>query len=195
MEPEDNMAGAASSLARFRLTREGTVLLVIDVQDRLAAVMEDRERVIKNCGHLIEMAKLGDMPVIFTEQNPKGLGHTVCELAPLLPGHRLLEKVCFDCCKEPSFLEMLDRKRSTFMIGGMEAHVCVLMTCLGLMDRGFNVHVVEDAVCSRRDEDRRAALELMRDAGAVITTTETALFQLLERAGTEEFRSILRRIR
>lgn len=195
MEPEVKMAGTASSLARFRLTREGTVLLVIDVQDRLAAVMEDRERVIKNCGLLMEMAKLGNMPVIVTEQYPKGLGHTVRELAPLLPGHRLLQKVNFDCCREPSFLEMLDRGRSTVLVGGMEAHICVLLTCLGLLNRGFHVHVAEDAVCSRRDSDRRTALELMRDAGAVITTTETALFQLLEMAGTEEFRSIQRRIR
>jgi nicotinamidase-related amidase len=183
-------------IAKFSLDREEALLLVIDIQDRLAVAMSERAKVVTNTGHLIAAARLLDVPVVHTEQYPKGLGPTVPELRAALEPAAPIEKLTFDCCGEPSFAPALEAAgRSTVIVCGMEAHICVLQTVLGLLARGLVVHVAADAVCSRDAENYRAALELMRDAGAVVTCTETALFQLLGRAGTPEFKAIQSRIK
>ena len=180
----------------FRLDRESAVLLVIDIQERLAVAMAEREKVVANAGHLIAAAKLLGVPVVHTEQYPKGLGPTVPELRAALEPAAPVEKLTFDCCGEPTFAPALDAAgRSTVIVCGMETHICVLQTVLGLLARGVTVHVAADAVCSRNPENARTALELLRDAGAVITCTETVMFQLLVRAGTPEFKAIQARIR
>lgn len=183
-------------MERFFLKPEDSALVIIDIQERLAAVMGERESVIKNCLHLIELSKLMNIPILVTEQYPKGLGPTVEELRKALPNYSPLEKISFNCCEEKNFLseiEKLGRKR--LILTGMETHICILQTSLGLLERGFYVHVVSDAVCSRKEEDKRTGLELIRDAGAVITCTETVLFQELRTAGKEEFKTISKRIR
>ena len=180
----------------FQLDRDDAVLLVIDIQERLAVAMADRERVVANTGHLIAAAQLLGVPVLLTEQYPKGLGPTVPELRAVLADTPAVEKTTFDCCGEPTFAPALERTgRSTVIVCGMEAHICVLQTVLGLLATGMSVHVAADAVCSRNPENARTALELQRDAGAAITCTETVLFQLLGRAGTPEFKAIQARIR
>ena len=180
----------------FQLERGTTALLVIDIQERLAAAMAEREKVVVNTGHLIAAAKLLGVPVVHTEQYPKGLGPTVPELRAALEPAAPVEKLTFDCCGEPTFAPALDAAgRSTVIVCGMETHICVLQTVLGLLARGMTVHVAADAVCSRNAENARTALELLRDAGAVITCTETVMFQLLVRAGTPEFKAIQARIR
>ncbi|HWR97621.1 MAG TPA: hydrolase [Candidatus Methanoperedens sp.] len=181
---------------RFQLDRDETVLLVVDIQERLAAVMGEREKVVANAGHLIAAAQLLGVPVLHTEQYPKGLGPTVPELrGPLAPAAPV-EKMTFDCCGEPTFTPAFEQAgRSTVVVCGMETHICVLQTVLGLLAQGLVVHVAADAVCSRSPENARVALELMRDAGAVVTCTETVMFQLLVRAGTPEFKAIQARIR
>lgn len=181
---------------RFTIDREGSALLIVDVQERLAPAMKVRDEVITNCIHLIELAKKLDMPVIVTEQYPKGLGLTVPEIREALPGYRPMEKLTFSCCGDPGFLaeiKALDKK--TLILVGMETHVCILQTCIDLLNDDFNVHVVSDAICSRAKKNWKTGLEYMRDAGAVITCTETVLFQLLKVAGTEEFKAMSRRIR
>ncbi len=181
---------------KFLLEKEDSILLIVDVQERLSTVMTQKDRVVKNNLHLIELAKMIDVPVVVSEQYPKGLGRTIPELQAALPYYRPVEKMTFDCCSQPAFLEELkDHNRNTIILTGMEAHVCVLQTCLGLLKGGMNVHVVQDAICSRTEENWRAGIELMRDAGAVITCTETVLFQLLKVAGTEEFKKISQRIK
>lgn len=183
-------------IGTFQLDRDDAVLLVVDIQERLAVVMAERERVVANAGHLIATAKLLGVPVVLTEQYPRGLGSTVPELRAALAPAAAIEKMTFDCCGEPSFAPALEQTgRSTVIVCGMEAHICVLQTVLGLLATGLNVHVAADAVCSRSAENARTALELQRDAGAVITCTETVLFQLLGRAGTPEFKAIQTRIR
>ena len=183
-------------ISTFQLDRDDAVLLVVDIQERLAVVMAERERVVANTGHLIAAAKLLGVPVVLTEQYPKGLGPTVPELRAALDPAPAIVKMTFDCCGEPAFAPALEQTgRSTVIVCGMEAHICVLQTVLGLLATGMNVHVAADAVCSRNPENARTALELQRDAGAVITCTETVLFQLLGRAGTPEFKSIQARIR
>lgn len=181
---------------RFVLKAEESLLLVIDIQERLAAAMSKREQVTRNVTHLLELARLKDLPVRVTEQYPKGLGHTVSELSDAMSTVQRFEKISFSCCGEPGFMDHLkDPGRSKIVVCGMETHVCVLMTALDLLHEGFVVHVVADAVCSRHDDNWSTALSMLRDAGAVVTSTETVLFQWLERAGSEEFKAISKRIR
>jgi len=184
------------TLDRFFLDKQDTALLIVDIQERLATVMKEREKVVRNNLHLIELAKMLGMPVMVTEQYPKGLGQTVAEIREALPYYRAVEKMTFDCCGQPTFLEELkDHGKSNVVLTGMETHICVLQTCIGLLKGGINVHVAQDAICSRTKENWKTGIEFMREAGAVITCTETVLFQLLKVAGTEEFKTISKRIK
>jgi nicotinamidase-related amidase len=178
------------------LKKSGTILVIVDIQEKLASVMNKREQVVRNCLHLIQAAKLLSIPVILTEQYPKGLGPTVSEIKDALPSVEPFIKIAFDCCSQEGFSEMITSShKKQVLLFGMETHICVLQTCLGLLVKGLTVHVVDDAVCSRKKADFRTGIEMMRSAGAVITSTETALFQLLEKAGTDEFREISKRIK
>jgi nicotinamidase-related amidase len=184
------------TLDKFFLDKEGTVLLIVDIQEKLAAVMKEKDKVVKNNLHLVELAKMIGMPVMVTEQYPKGLGTTVREIREALPFYRPVEKMTFDCCGQPTFLEELkEHNKSNVVLTGMETHICVLQTCIGLLRGGINVHLVQDAVCSRSKENWITGTEFMRDAGAVLTCTETVLFQLLKVAGTEEFKAVSRMIK
>jgi nicotinamidase-related amidase len=173
---------------RFLLNPQDTVLLIIDLQDRLMNAMPDREKVIKNTGLLIAAAQQMGMPVIITEQYPRGLGNTVAEIKNQLGEHGLVEKVSFSACL-PELQQMLQAKgRKTVVVAGTETHVCVFQTVRDLTIQGYNVHVVRDAVCSRFVENYANGLELMKDAGAVISNTETVIFDLLKMAGTPAFK-------
>jgi nicotinamidase-related amidase len=185
-----------SNMDKFILNKDASVLVIVDIQDKLAVVMSQKEKVTNNCLHLIEAAKLLNIPVIVTEQYPKGLGPTITEIKEALPDYAPLEKVTFDCCKGDGFLQEIASLRKTHIIlTGMETHVCVLQTCLGLLEKGYFVHLVSDAVSSRKKDDYKTGMKMMRDAGAVVTCTETVLFQLLEKAGTPEFKAISKRIK
>jgi isochorismate hydrolase len=181
---------------KFFLHKDNAALLIVDIQERLAVVMKQKDQVVKNCLHLIELAKMQNVPVVVTEQYPKGLGRTVPEIQAALPSHTPIEKIAFNCCGEPSFVDEIRRLgRQKVIVTGMETHICVLQTSLGLLQDGFTPHLVSDAVCSRTKENWKSGLELLRDAGAVVTNTETVLFQLLGVAGTEEFKKISQRIK
>lgn len=183
-------------MERFFLDRDNTALLVIDIQEKLAKVMKMKDAVLDNCLHLIELSKLTGIPVVVTEQYPKGLGLTVEEIRKALPDFQPIEKLHFSCCDEPSFSNKIKQlNKKNIILAGMETHICILQTCVGLLRDGLNVHLVKDAVCSRSKDNWRTACEFMRDAGAVITCTETVLFQILKVAGTDEFRAISKRIR
>lgn len=181
---------------KFLLDRNEVALVLVDIQERLAAVMPDRQRVVDNCLHLIEVSKLLNIPVLLNEQYPKGLGPTVNEVREALHLCEPLEKLTFSCCRGGSFLKALESSgRKKVILAGMETHVCVLQTVIDLLKAGYQVHVVKDATCSRTLENFNAGSEFMRDAGAVITCTETVLFQLLEKAGTDEFKFVSKRIK
>lgn len=183
-------------MEKFFIEKHEAVLVIVDIQERLAAVMSERKKVVDNCLHLIELCKLLDIPILLNEQYPKGLGPTVGEIKEALQPYEPFEKITFSCCKGETFPEKLSATgRKKIILAGMETHVCVLQTCIGLLREGYGVHAVSDAICSRTKENFRTAIEFMRDAGAVITCTEAVLFQLLEKAGTEEFKTISRRIR
>ncbi len=178
------------------LKRSETTLVIVDIQEKLASVMNKREQVIRNCLHLIEATKLLTVPITLTEQYPEGLGPTVSEIKNALPSYKPITKMSFDCCREDGFMDQINSShKKQVILSGMEAHICVLQTCLSLLKEGFAVHIVGDAVCSRKKADFITGIEMLRSAGAVITGTETAIFQLLEKAGTDEFREISNRIK
>ena len=177
---------------RFSLDREQAILVVIDVQERLVPAMPKKvyRKLRKSIEMLIKAAGELGVPVVATEQYPRGLGHTVAELESACK-ETVIEKVSFGCCGEPAFLDVLKKHgRSQVILSGMEAHVCVYQTVIGLLESGYLVHLVSDAICSRHKNDYLAGVDNARAAGAVITTTEMALFQLLKEAGTPEFKVV-----
>jgi nicotinamidase-related amidase len=179
-----------------RVARANASLLVVDVQERLLPAIFERDRVLQNTLRLIHGAQALQVPTIVTEQYPKGLGPTVSDLAVVLKGSRPIEKVTFSAWGAAGLREALQAgKVRDVVLCGVEAHVCVAQTCLDLLDAGFRPFVVADAVSSRTPENWRAGVERMRDAGAVIVSTEMILFELLERAGTEEFKQVQRLIK
>lgn len=177
------------------LNREGAVLLVVDFQEKLAVAINKElySVALKNTRLMIEAASLLGIPIIVTEQYPKGLGKTVPELSEALAGRefRLCEKISFSCARDDHFLRTLGAlNRRQVVVVGMEAHVCVYQTCVDLEGAGYSVFVLDDAVSSRFLHNYRSALESLRDAGCTVFSTETAIFQLLKVAGTAEFRKI-----
>ena len=132
---------------KFILNKDASALVVVDIQEKLVPAMKMRQQVYDNCGHLIELAKLINIPIVLTEQYPKGLGPTVPEIKDVLPDYAPLEKVTFDCCKGEGFLDKIASLQKTHIIlTGMETHICVLQTCLSLLKKGYFVHLVSDAV-------------------------------------------------
>ena len=184
-------------LDTFWLTPEQTVLVVIDVQSRLTPAMPHKvyERMRDTTALLVEAARLLEVPVLTTEQYPQGIGHTVPELAAACAGG-VIEKTSFGCCGEPAFLAALDKLgRRRVIVTGMEAHVCVYQTVLGLLGAGYAVHLVRDAICSRHKEDFRAGVSNAARAGALVVTAEMVLFQLLRDSRHAQFRTISKLIK
>jgi nicotinamidase-related amidase len=174
------------------LTRAKAGLVVMDVQERLLPAIFEHQRVVQNTVRLIQGAAILRVPIFATEQYRKGLGRTVSEVAAAIPGFAPIEKLAFSACGAAGFIPALRKKRvSEPILCGIEAHVCVSQTCLDLLDKGLRVFVAADAVSSRTQENYRFGLDRMRAAGAVIVSTEMVLFELLERAGTDEFKQIL----
>lgn len=174
-----------------------SVLVVVDVQDRLLPAIHDSDRVLRNAGILLKAADTLSVPVLVTEQYSKGLGTTAAAVRNLLPvGTPILEKITFASTGEPAFnaaLEGLERRQ--LVLCGTEAHVCVLQTAMGLLRAGYTVHLVADAVSSRTAANHAAAIERLRSAGASIVTTEMVVFEWLERAGTPVFKAVSALIR
>ena len=173
-----------------RFTKEAGALLLIDFQERLAAAMppERLERVINRAKAAIEGAKALGLPIIATEQYPKGLGPTLKAIAEAVPDWKPVEKTEFNAYL-PEVKERL-KGRPNVLVTGMETHVCVFQTVRALKDAGLTPYLAMDAVLSRNQADVEAGLGLCRDAGAVMTTVEAALFDALGRAGGPEFKAV-----
>ena len=173
-----------------KLDRRRAALVVIDVQEAFRKAVPSFDGVAKGAAALIRGAEAVDVPIVITEQYPKGLGRTVPEVADRLPeGVRPIEKVCFSAPEADGF-DLAGRQQA--LVCGIEAHVCVNQTVLDLLDDAIEVLVALDAVGSRFPESKDVGIEKARRAGAVITNVETALFELVGRAGTDEFKEIQR---
>ena len=172
-------------------------LAIIDMQTRLITIMpqEAMQAVIKNCGILVAAATLLEVPTIMTEQYPKGLGHITSDLSALLPNIKPVEKISFSCLAEPTFSRQLTRDHSQIVLTGLEAHICILQTALDLIASGKQVFVVEDAVISRSAANKANALARMRDAGCIISNTESIVFEWLGKAEGDAFKAISKLIR
>ena len=182
---------------KFWLDAEKAVLVVIDVQEKLVPAMNPDlyNQLIDHAKLLIEGFKGLGLPIIATEQYSKGLGHIVTELAGATEP-TCIEKMAFSCCGEENFIAALEKTGAQqVLIVGMESHVCVFQTVIDLLDRGYVVHLVSDAISSRFKSDYDNAISTAARAGAVITTTETALFQLVKVAGTDGFKIISKLVR
>jgi nicotinamidase-related amidase len=174
-------------VTRRVLDRERTALVLVDVQEAFRPAVVEFDRVARNAGVLAEGARILGLPVLATEQYPKGLGRTVPEVGEHLDGVEPLEKVCFAASDADGF--DLDG-RDQVLVCGIESHVCVSQTAHALLDQGLEVHVARDAVSSRTEENRELGLHKMESSGAVVTSVETALFELLGAAGSEEFKQV-----
>ncbi len=176
---------------KFRLKAEDAVFVIVDIQEKLMASMKYREQVFRNHQTLMALAKQLDIPVVKCEQYPRGLGPTVPEIAELLPPeHYRLEKLSFSACTLDLTRILQQIQRRTILISGTETHVCVFQTTRDLLEAGYIVHVIKDAVCSRFKDNYLSGLELMGNMGAVINNTETLAFDLLRSSDHPAFRSI-----
>jgi nicotinamidase-related amidase len=174
------------------LTRDSTVLVVVDVQEAFRPAVLDFDRVARNAAVLVQGAQALGVPVVVTEQYPKGLGRTVPELAEHLDGVEPIEKTCFSAARADGF-DTGGREQA--LVCGIEAHVCVWQTVDDLLERGLEVHFARDAITSRTEQNLEVGVGRMESEGAVITSVETALFELLGAAGSDEFKTVQRLIK
>ena len=180
------------------LTRDETVLVIVDIQEKLFVTMHEtaRPKLLKNVPILIAAAHELGLPILVTEQYPKGIGPTIPELKVMLDTEKIYEKVDFACTEVGDFVndfKALGRKR--ILLTGMESHICVYQTALGFRALGYEVYPVVDALATRDPMNHEVAIKLMERAGCIPLTTETALFQLLERAGTDAFKKLQKLIK
>lgn len=182
--PEDRQGGRIAN-------RGGAAFLIVDFQEKFRPVIPNWTGILDNLRRIARAAHTLRIPVLVTEQYPQGLGRTAPELEAELGDAIRLEKIAFGCFREPRFVGKLKGLGvETLLVAGIEAHVCVAQTALQALDEGYRTHVLADAVGSRDPEHVRVAVDRLRSAGAVISCTEMALFELLERAGTPEFKAI-----
>lgn len=175
-------------MSDWRLTPENCALVVVDVQEKLLPTIPRRAELIAGIQKLQTAARVLQIPVVVTAQYVKGLGPVCAEVAGKFP---VIEKTAFSCCGSEEFLRTLkDLRRQRIILCGIEAHVCVQQTAIDLM-KDYFVYVVADAIASRHRHDHKVAVERLRDCGAVITTVESAIFELLRESGTDAFRQIL----
>ena len=175
-------------MSKYHIEKEDAVLVVIDIQERLMSAMPERDQVYKNTALLIETAKQLGIPIVLSEQYPRGLGSTAAESKDHLEEYKYIEKVSFSVSEQ--LLKILPPERKTLIVTGTETHVCVFQTVRDMVEAGYTVHLAKDAVCSRFEINYSSGLELMRDLGAVVTNAETIVFDLLKISGTADFKAI-----
>jgi nicotinamidase-related amidase len=178
-------------MSDWRLTPQNTALVVIDVQEKLMNAMPQRAEMLAAIQKLIGAARVLNLPTLVTAQYIKGLGPVCGEITKATPDITPLEKMTFSCCGSEEFLRTVkDLRRQRIILCGIEAHVCVQQTAIDLM-KDYFVYIAADAIGSRHETDYTVAIERMRDCGAVITTVESAIFEILRESGTDQFKQIL----
>lgn len=175
----------------MRITKENTIAVLIDVQERLFPHIYDSQQLALNTVRLIDGLNILQVPIIVTEQYTKGLGRTIAMLEESLDKYEPIEKITFSCCGEPNFLSALANSgKKNVLVFGIEAHVCVLQTTIDLLANNFKVIVIEDCISSRKPNDKTIAVERFKSEGAMLSTYESILFELCQTAGTETFKAI-----
>ena len=170
---------------------ETAMLLIVDVQGKLAQIMANRETLFANLQRMVKGAQALHLPIVRAEQLPEKLGPTIPEVADLLPDNEAIAKSSFSCCGNPALIDAIEATgRRQILLTGIETHICVYQTAVGLLGRDFEVEVIADAVGSRIAENREIGLARMAAAGATISSTETALFELMQTADHPAFRTI-----
>ena len=173
------------------LDTENSILFIIDVQDKLVGMLKNSEEIVKNNTVLVKTAKKLNVPILLTEQYPKGLGATISEITGEINSDCIYEKTSFSALETDEVKTELEKyNRKNIILTGIETHICVYQTACALLDAGYNVYVVKNACSSRNKKDYRTALELMRDFGAKLTCVETVLFELLKTSKHEHFKEI-----
>ncbi|MGB2806072.1 MAG: isochorismatase family protein [Candidatus Zixiibacteriota bacterium] len=181
---------------RNLLRKDDTLLVIIDIQTKLLNVIFEKERLVSSCRKLIQAAKLLEVPMVMTEQYPKGMGPTDPQILEVLECVGAMEKVSFSCCGAEDFNHRIAGfGKKQILVIGIEAHVCVLQTVHDLLHQRYFVYVPYDAVSSRKEGDYTNALDRMRQAGAAVGSVESAVFELLEKAGTPIFRQVSKLIK
>jgi nicotinamidase-related amidase len=180
----------------MRILQNETAAVVIDIQEKLLPHIHEGDNILQNCLKLIEGLQILSIPIIITQQYTKGLGSTIPSIIQKFSEFTYIEKISFSCYEEPAFAEkVLSLGKANILLCGIESHVCVLQTCLDLLNAGLIPVVIEDCVSSRKPNDKRIAIERMRQEGARISTLESLLFELTRCAGNEIFKNISRIIK
>jgi nicotinamidase-related amidase len=171
------------------LNKNNSLMILVDVQEKLIPAVLNSERFIDRCEWILKLATKMDVPVLVSEQYPKGLGRTVQQLCPYLDQKNRIEKLHFSCMQEPHYVQRLQEyNKKQLIIFGIEAHVCVLQTAIEMQEAGFDVYVVVDAVSSRNEQDLKYGLKRMKQAGIHLITAEMVLFEWLRQSGTSDFK-------
>jgi len=176
------------------LDPEQCALLIIDIQEKLLPPIFQKEQLVRNAQLLIRAAGILKIPALVSTQYYRGLGGTIPEIASLLPGTEAIDKTPFSCFGSEAFCALLKRlpgKRTTLLLCGMESHICVTQTALGALREGYLVHVASDAVSSRTEWNWKIGLERMRAAGAILSSTEMIIYELMRSSSSVAFRELL----
>ncbi len=178
------------------LKLDNTALVIIDIQGKLLNVMFEKEALLENAQKLVKGIQLLGVPIVMTEQNPKGLGPTQPEITQIIPEVAPIAKYSFSCCQDKVFQQAIEKVgRKQVLLCGIESHICVYQTAMELLKSGYEVQVVADVVSSRTARNRDIALTRMQSEGAKLTSTEMALFELLQTAENLKFKDISRTIK
>lgn len=187
-------ASSTSEIARRPLLPEECALLIIDIQEKLLPPIVNKDALVRNAQLLVRLANILKLPILISTQYSKGLGATIPEISSLLTLAHPIDKLEFSCFSNDQFcgsVKSLPGNRNTLLLCGMETHICVMQTALGALNRGFIVHVAADAVGSRTEANWNIGLKRMETAGALISSTETVIYELLRASGTPAFKEML----
>ena len=186
-----------SEAARRPLRPEDCALAVIDIQQKLLPPIHEKERLVRNSQLLVRLADILSLPILVSTQYMKGLGPTIPEISSLLPKVETVDKLEFGCFSNGDYCSAVGKlaNRNTLLLCGMETHICVMQTALGALNQGLNVHVAADAVSSRTELNWKLGLNRMQGAGAVMSSTEMMIYELLGKSGTPAFKEMLKHLK
>lgn len=180
----------------MKIRKEDCTGLIIDFQERLVPTIAGNRVIIRNTNKLVRGLKVFKVPVYFTQQNTRALGSTVNDLRNTMENFSAVEKMCFSCFNEPQLEQILKNDNKKYIIiAGVETHICVLQTVLDLLNNNYIPVVVEDCTGSSREREKEVAMWRMRKEGAMLTTSESILYELCNKAGNDDFRELLKLVK